>query len=76
MKNKDTRSIPTKGYDFPGGTVDWSPLGNAGDMGLIPGPGRFHMLQRDGACVLQLLEPVLCNERSRCSEKLALRNEE
>ena len=31
--------------DFPIGTVDKSPSVNAGDMGLIPGPGRFHMLQ-------------------------------
>jgi len=30
-------------WDFPGGTVDKNPAGNAGDMGLIPGPGRFHI---------------------------------
>ena len=29
--------------DFPGGAVDASPPANAGDMGSIPGPGRFHM---------------------------------
>ena len=29
--------------DFPGGTVGKNPLANAGDTGLIPGPGRFHM---------------------------------
>ena len=29
--------------DFPGGTVDKKPCANAGDMGLIPGPGIFHM---------------------------------
>ena len=28
--------------DFPGGTVDKKPPANAGDMGLIPGPGIFH----------------------------------
>ena len=28
--------------DFPGGTVVQNPPANAGDMGLIPGPGRFH----------------------------------
>ena len=28
---------------FPGGTEDKNPPANAGDMGLIPGPGRFHM---------------------------------
>ena len=30
---------------FPEGTVDKNPLANAGDMGSIPDPGRFHMLQ-------------------------------
>ena len=47
MKNKDTRGITTKDQDFPGGTVDWNLPANAGDMGLIPGPGQFHVLQRD-----------------------------
>jgi len=31
--------------DFPGGTVDKNLAANAGDTGLIPGQGRFHMLQ-------------------------------
>ena len=31
--------------DFPGGTVVKNPPGNAGDMGLSPGPGRSHMLR-------------------------------
>ena len=31
--------------DFPGGSVDKNPPANAGDMGLIPGPGRSHVLQ-------------------------------
>ena len=35
--------------DFPGGTVDGSPLAKAGYMGSIPGPGRFHMLQSNEA---------------------------
>ena len=30
-------------WDFPGGTVDKNPPVNAGDRGLIPGPGRSHM---------------------------------
>ena len=30
---------------------------NAGDMGSIPGPGRFHMLQSNEAGVPQLLSP-------------------
>ena len=29
--------------DFPGGTMDKNPPANAEDIGLIPGPGRFHM---------------------------------
>ena len=28
--------------DFPGGTGDKNLPANAGDMGSIPGPGRFH----------------------------------
>ena len=35
--------ITSKG--FPGGPVVKNPPANAGDMGLIPGPGRSHMLQ-------------------------------
>ena len=31
--------------DFPGASVDKNPSANAGDMGLIPGPGRSHVLQ-------------------------------
>ena len=30
--------------DFPDGTVVKNPPTNAGDVGLIPGLGRFHML--------------------------------
>ena len=33
--------------DFPGGSVVKNPPANAGDMGSIPGPGRFHMLGGD-----------------------------
>ena len=29
--------------DFPGGPVVENSPANAGDTGLIPGPGRFHM---------------------------------
>ena len=29
--------------DFPGGPVKKNPPARAGDTGLIPGPGRFHM---------------------------------
>ena len=30
--------------DFPGGAVDKTPPTNAGDVGSISGPGRFHLL--------------------------------
>ena len=35
----------TPSLDFPGGPVVKNLPGNAGDMGWIPGPGRFHVLQ-------------------------------
>ena len=31
-------------FYFPGGPVDKNMPVNAGDMDLIPGPGRFHVL--------------------------------
>ena len=31
--------------DFPGGTVVKNLPANAEDTGLIPGPGRFHILR-------------------------------
>ena len=34
-------------WTFPGDIVDRSPPTNAGDLGLIPGLGRFHMLQNN-----------------------------
>ena len=34
----------TQGGNFPGGTEDKNPPASAGDRGLIPGPGRFHVL--------------------------------
>ena len=32
-------------WDFPGGTMDKNLTANAGDVGLIPGPGRSRRLQ-------------------------------
>ena len=40
--------------DFPGGPVVRNPPANAGDMGLIPDPGRSHVLQGNKACAPQL----------------------
>ncbi|KAI4562761.1 hypothetical protein MJT46_011723 [Ovis ammon polii x Ovis aries] len=31
--------------DFPGGPVAKNPPASVSDMGLIPGPGRFHVLR-------------------------------
>ena len=42
-------------WDVPGGTVDGNPLANEGDMGSIPGPGRFHMVWSCWGCIPQLL---------------------
>ena len=36
-------SEKNKSRDFPDGAVVKNPPANAGDMGLCPGPGRFHM---------------------------------
>ena len=36
-------SIIKSKRDFPGGAVVKNPPSNAGDTGLIPGPGRSHM---------------------------------
>ena len=52
-----------------------NPSCNAGDMGLIPSPGRYHMLQSNYACVPQLLslqsrtcEPQLLIQRVATTE--------
>ena len=45
--------------DFPGAPVVKSRPNNAGDMGSIPGLGRFHMLRGSWACAPQL--PRLCS---------------
>ena len=43
--------------DFPGGPGVKNPPVNAGDMDLIPGPGRSPMLCSNWACKPQLLKP-------------------
>ena len=40
----------TNVWDFPDGPVDKNPPANAGDMGSIPSPGGFHLLQRKQTC--------------------------
>ena len=44
---------------FLGGSVVKNLPANTGDMGSIPGPGRSHMLQRNKAQALKLLN--LCS---------------
>ena len=44
--------------DFPGGREVKNPPANAGDMGLIPHLGRFHVFQGSGAHSPQLLARV------------------
>ena len=43
---------------FPGGTMVKNPPPSAGDMGLIPGPGRCHMPWSSQARTWQLLKPT------------------
>ena len=43
--------------DLAGGAVDKNPPANAGDTGLIPGLGRFHMHRATKACAPQRLSP-------------------
>ena len=38
-----TLLLKKKTQDLPGGAVDKNPPANGGDIGPIPGPGRFHM---------------------------------
>ena len=54
---------------------------NAGDMGSVPGPGRFHVLWSNKARAPQLLKSsclglVLCNRRSHGNEKPVHSSEE
>ena len=53
---------------FPGDPMVKNPPANAGDMSLIPGPGRIHMLQSNQAQASDYwsshtLEPMLHNKR-------------
>ena len=44
---------------IPGGTVDNNLPVSAGDTGLIPGPGRFHMLQSNKTLCTTATGPAL-----------------
>ena len=41
--NKKITQSKNEQKGFPGGSVVKNPPANAGDMGSIPGPGRYHM---------------------------------
>jgi len=62
--------------DFPGGPVVKDPPANAGDMGLIPGLGRSHVLgatkpvcHNYWACTLQLLKHLRARAHALQEEK-------
>ena len=59
LKTSLTCNQNSKCWDFPGGAVVKNPPANAGDTGLIPGPGRSHMPQSNEARAPQLLS--LCS---------------
>ena len=44
-KERKDQNIANNMQDFPGGTVNKNPPANAGDMGSVPGLGRFHTPQ-------------------------------
>ena len=75
--------------DVPGGTGDKNPPANAGDMGLIPSPGRSHMLTEQlSPCAtttepehprtskLQILSPCAVTTESRVPKAYAGQQEE
>ena len=51
--------------DFPGCTEAKNPPANAGDMGLSPGPGRFHMPRSNWAHAPPLLRPRATTTEAR-----------
>ena len=55
----NANTLPAKHSTWKMGWSEWlSPPANAGDTGLIPLSGRFHMPQSNEAGVPQLLEPA------------------
>ena len=75
MENKEVFSKPdSQSWDFPSAPVVKNLLVNAGDMGLIPGQGRFHMLLSNQAHVPQLLSPHAYSPCSTTGEATTMRN--
>ena len=54
-----SRWVVSDTQDVPGGALDKNLPANAGDTGLIPGSGRFHMSRSSEACVPKFLS--LCS---------------
>ena len=61
-------------WDFPGGPEAKNPPTNAGDMGLIPGLGIFHMLPNNEACARQLLSLRAYNSCPATREATSMRS--
>ena len=53
--------------DFAGSPLVKTPPANAGNKGLIPGSGRFHMPWGNYTCVMQLLN--LCSRAPALQQK-------
>ena len=61
--------IKNKPRGFPSGSQLKNPSANAGDMGLIPGPGRPHMSCREQVNpYTSTIEPVLLSPRILTTE--------
>ena len=61
--------------DFPGGPVVKNPPANAGDTGLVPSPGRFHMPRGNEAHVPPV-SPCTESLRSTTREEVTMRRNE
>ena len=61
-------------WDFPGGPVVKTPPANAGDMGSIPDPGRFHTPRGNEAHLPQVLSPAPWSPCSATREDAAVRS--
>ena len=56
--NIKTHRLRVNEEDFPGGPVVKNPPANAGNMGSIPGWGRFRVPRSNQACEPQLPKPM------------------
>jgi len=65
----------TEVMGFPGGPLVKNPSANAGDTGLMPGPGRVHILWRNQARAPQLLSPSTKTTEARAPRACAPRRE-